>query len=78
MTLKTLKIEPGIRPNDYKFSVDGHDITNMILSAELTFNVDKAPEALLHIIANIDIPDEMDAQIFTGGRTNGSLHSSNT
>jgi len=74
----TLKIEPGAGAHEYRFSVDGRDITDKIACAELTFNYIKEPPAWLHIIANIDIPDEMDAQIFTGGRTNGSLHSSNT
>jgi hypothetical protein len=78
MALKTLKIEPGAQPHQYRFSVDGHDISNMISGAEITFNTQKVPRVTLHIVADIDIPDEMEAEIFRGDRTNGSLHSSNT
>jgi len=70
--MPTLKIEPGIGPHESKFVVDGRDITDKIAVAQLTFNYIKEPPVLLHIVADIDIPDEMDAQIFKGNRTNGN------
>ena len=60
-----------MKPHQYKFSVDGHDITSMISGAAVTFNAFEVPRVTLHLITDIDIPGELEAVIFAGGRTNG-------
>ena len=72
MTIQTLKIELGIKPGLYKFSVDGVDISNLISGADISFSPGEIPCVKLHVAAHIDTPDNLDALIFTAGeRTNG-------
>lgn len=73
MTIQTLRIEPGLKPGEYKFLVDGHDISTSVYLAELSFHPGQIPSVRLHIAAEVDIPDELDAVIFTAGeKTNGN------
>ena len=72
MTLKTLKVEPDVKSGSFRFHIDGYDISHLIDYAEVRLYNEQQPRAEMTIEPVELIPENVEVQLFTGGKTNGS------
>ena len=76
-----LTIEPGIRPGQYKFSIDGVDVTRKVKTGIMTFYYgeldDDQKQCRLQIEADLELPDRYQ-MIVHREQTNGSNRRSDT
>ena len=76
MAIKTLKVEPNALPGSFRFHIGDYDISHLIDYAEVRlYNEQRRAEMTIEPVELI--PENVEVQLFTGGKTNGCNRGSN-
>ena len=72
MAIKTLKVEPNALPGSFRFHIGDYDISHLIDYAEVRLYNEQQPRGEMTIEPVELIPENVEVQLFTGEKTNGS------
>ena len=75
---KVLKVEPGATSGSFRFRIGDYDVSHLIDYAEVRLYNEQQPRAEMTIEPVELIPENVEVQLFTGEKTNGSISISNT
>ena len=78
---KTLRIEPGAGAHEYRFSIDGVNVSSLITQGIMTFYYggldDDQKQCRLQMAATFPLPERYQMTVHKE-KTNGSVHTRNT
>ena len=69
---KVLKVEPGVTSGSFRFHIGDYDVSHLIDYAEVRLYNEQQPRAEMTIEPVELIPENVEVQLFTGEKTNGS------
>ena len=73
---KVLKVEPGAKSGSFRFRIGDYDVSHLIDYAEVRlYNEQRRAEMTIEPVELI--PENVEVQLFTGGKTNGCNRGSN-